>query len=266
LKKALLILAALTLVLSGVAAVSAYEAHTINVKAKVENALTVTDKDWHLGTIFPEEFFQDKWDVGLSKSFTDQMGDLIDDQGRVNAVDVQIYAEWKPVPEGDPTPTPVVKDAEENEYYAWMGECVKIGFDLDDDVGTLDCDTMVFGADKNGIHFEDSGWTLVGAAPATCPGATAIGCPITLGVNADASAIDTGFLLYIGVDAPVFEGYYNPWTDVCPKPNGLDAPTWIIPEKLPDGSDNPQYLPGGSEMGLDIKIQVVDIYQVLIGG
>jgi predicted porin len=38
-KKAILILAALMLVASGVAAVSAYEAHVVNVRSHVENAI-----------------------------------------------------------------------------------------------------------------------------------------------------------------------------------------------------------------------------------
>ena len=55
-KKVVLGLAALVLIVSGVAAVSAYEAHIINVKAKVENALTVGVSRLNYGTVFPEEF------------------------------------------------------------------------------------------------------------------------------------------------------------------------------------------------------------------
>jgi hypothetical protein len=58
---------------------------------------------------------------------------------------------------------------------------------------------------------------------------------------------------------PVFEGYYNPETDVAVKPSGRNAPSWVIPKKLPSGQDNPAWNPEGVDMGLDIIIQVTDI-------
>ncbi len=54
-KKILLGLSALVMVLSGVAMVSAYEAHLINVTAHVENALEVDTTPIDFGTVFPEE-------------------------------------------------------------------------------------------------------------------------------------------------------------------------------------------------------------------
>ena len=56
-KKVLLGLAALLMVSSGVAMVSAYEAHTVNVTAHVENAIALSPQaGWDLGqfgTVFP---------------------------------------------------------------------------------------------------------------------------------------------------------------------------------------------------------------------
>jgi hypothetical protein len=55
----------------------------------------------------------------------------------------------------------------------------------------------------------------------------------------------------LALDTPVFEGYYNPWTDVPVKPSGLDAPTVIL-----TGDRN---VPDGIMLGVDLKIQVTDI-------
>lgn len=69
-KKVILIVAALTLVVSGVAAVSAYEAHIIDVKAHVENALIVSH-DLDYGNVFPQENLERELYIGLSNSFMD---------------------------------------------------------------------------------------------------------------------------------------------------------------------------------------------------
>lgn len=69
-KKAVLIVSALMLVVSGVAAVSAYEAHVVNIKAHVENALIVSrDQDVDFGIVFPQEFLERELYIGLSNSF-----------------------------------------------------------------------------------------------------------------------------------------------------------------------------------------------------
>ena len=67
-KKAVLIVSALMLILSGVAAVSAFEAHIINVKAHVENALIVS-QDVDFGITHPQDLLQEELYLGLSDSF-----------------------------------------------------------------------------------------------------------------------------------------------------------------------------------------------------
>jgi hypothetical protein len=62
-------------------------------------------------------------------------------------------------------------------------------------------------------------------------------------------------IITIGLDTPVFEGYYNKYTDPIPKPSGLDAPTVIILK-----TDTDRYFPEGVTLGVDIKIQITDIY------
>lgn len=231
-KKTILILAALMMVVSGVAAVSAYEAHTINVKAHVENALEVDTAEIDFGTVFPEEFLVQHRTVSLSDSAVDEKGTA---PGDLNYVEVQAYAEWKPVPEdASPYPEPVVQDADGNDYYAWLGEALFVGFD-------------VSGSDLN-----DPAYVNVGPATVDPPLAQPILTTFQLNGLVSVS-------MAVAIDTPVFEGYYNEYTDVDPKQNGLSVPSWIIPKLLDDGSPNPLWDPDGIDMGLDLKIQVIDI-------
>ncbi|MEE8471785.1 MAG: hypothetical protein V3S82_01315, partial [Dehalococcoidia bacterium] len=89
-KGILLGLSVLVLVLSGVAAVSAYEAHLINVTAHVENAMTVDTAAIDYGTMFPEEWYTTDFHVTVSESFCEET------QTRVSKIDYSIWVEWKP--------------------------------------------------------------------------------------------------------------------------------------------------------------------------
>jgi|GEM_PF-3482430 len=71
-KKLILGLAAVAVVVGGVAAMSAFEAHIINVTAKIENALSVPMPEINFGTVFPEEEFEESFNVVLSESFQEQ--------------------------------------------------------------------------------------------------------------------------------------------------------------------------------------------------
>jgi hypothetical protein len=68
--------------------------------------------------------------------------------------------------------------------------------------------------------------------------------------------------IVIGLDVPVFEDYYNPLTDMlqedgtyAKKPSGLDDPTVII------AKDDPRWDPEGVDLGVDLKIQVTNIWK-----
>lgn len=71
-KKIILGLVAGIIVVAGVAAISAYEAHIINVTAHIENALYVHDQELTFGTVFPQEYLTKQFTVELSKSFQDE--------------------------------------------------------------------------------------------------------------------------------------------------------------------------------------------------
>ena len=68
-KKILLSLAAIIVVAGGVAGMSAYEAHIINVTAHIENALAVETTPIEFGTVFPQEYLEKEFIINLSSSF-----------------------------------------------------------------------------------------------------------------------------------------------------------------------------------------------------
>lgn len=93
LKKTIAIMAVLLLVASGVASVSAYEAHIIDIKAHVENALGVPTEAT-FGTVFPEEVVEMSVKFGLSNSFVDK------NQTRVSDLHYAMLWEPKPIEDG----------------------------------------------------------------------------------------------------------------------------------------------------------------------
>jgi len=227
-KKVLLVLVAMVLVASGVAAVSAYEAHVINVRAHVENVMTVPSANINFGTVFPEEWVTKKFRVRHSDSF------CWDDQWRITAFNYSIWVEWKTLSDNG-TPG----DTSDDTYYGWLGDALYIGIDPDIDMP------------------EDAGGDLkwVGNVTPPQPGALwVMDCPIPI-YKAWTGIQNTGDQIVIGLDVPVFEDYYNALTDPKPKPSGLDFPTVII-EK-----EDPRWNPDGVELGVDIKFQVTDIGQ-----
>lgn len=90
-------LATLVLIVAGAGAFSAFEAHVINVTARIENALNVPVRELQFGTVFPQEKLDKTFDVTLSGSF------LAED--RVDDVEYVIRQKPKcgvPIPETDP--------------------------------------------------------------------------------------------------------------------------------------------------------------------
>ena len=71
-KKLLLGLAAAGTALAMVPLFAAFEAHVINVTARIENALNVPIQELTFGTVFPQEMLDREFDVRLSDSFLEQ--------------------------------------------------------------------------------------------------------------------------------------------------------------------------------------------------
>jgi len=68
-KKILLSLLAVAAIAVGVVGMAAFEAHVINVTAKIENALSVDTASIDFGTVFPQEELDESFDIALSDSF-----------------------------------------------------------------------------------------------------------------------------------------------------------------------------------------------------
>ena len=102
-KRVLLGLGALAMVFSGVAMVSAYEAHMVNVKVHVENALDI-DKELNFGPAqFPEEWLVKLFLVRMSTSFCNP------DQQRMTGIKFRIWLEEQP-------------------GYPWLGDCLYLAW------------------------------------------------------------------------------------------------------------------------------------------
>lgn len=88
-KKILLGLAAVLAVVGGIVAMSAFEAHVVNVTARIENALEVLPREINFGTVFPQEYLVQRLTVALSHSFMEE--------GRVDDVNYIIKQKPKPI-------------------------------------------------------------------------------------------------------------------------------------------------------------------------
>lgn len=87
-KRVILSLFTLMAIAIGVVGMSAFEAHIINVTAKIENALAVSTDNIPFGTVFPQEHLTSPLDIGLSESF------LLEP----NADDINYVIKQKPKP------------------------------------------------------------------------------------------------------------------------------------------------------------------------
>src|SRR3989344_8596081 len=85
-KKIILGLAAAGTAMALIPLFAAFEAHVINVTARIENALNVPIKFLDFGTVFPQEYLVKDVTVNLSQSFLDE--------GRVD--DVEYFIRQKP--------------------------------------------------------------------------------------------------------------------------------------------------------------------------
>ena len=96
-KKALALVGALIMIALMLPLFAAFEAHVINVKAHIENALDVSLAHIDFGAVFPQETLDASFTVALSESF----------KGTSRTVDVEymISQELKPIPDSSPPAT-----------------------------------------------------------------------------------------------------------------------------------------------------------------
>ena len=261
--KLLTMVAVIVAMASSVAAVSAFEAHTINVTAHIENALFVDTDDVAFGTIFPEEWFKIKRVIGVSSSALGEFGSAT---GELTSVEYSIFAECKPLASGSGLVNSMdadgtIRNNDGGAYYAWP-------------------DWVWVGLTPSQFPALMTGMFQVGAVVANCDTDVKL---LTSGSFNLAAQTDE---LEIAMDTPVWRDSYNILTDVpnCvapggvnpntgqitsgtlvlgtdTKPNGLCVPTHII-EDTGDEFDVLVGLEHQIDVGIDIKVQVTGITRV----
>ncbi len=166
------------LVIAGAASFAAFEAHVVNVTAKIENALYVHPESRNFGTVFPQEYLKKGIFITFSESFSEA------DQNRVTKVDYVIkqkpkprtdtpeertwcHDSWPPVDPGDPNDPYYVR------CYPFLGPYLsKTPANLDgNDVGVpafhdpFDLTMVAKGTiDKEGVFVGDN-WVIDLAVP-----------------------------------------------------------------------------------------------------
>jgi hypothetical protein len=238
-KKVLLVLSAIITVASGVAMVSAYEAHVVNVTAHVEQAIELRNFDnygpnyhYDFGTVFPEEWLLKRFQVHTSSSFCGTSAQQNRHDGSTTRYfDYTLYVKAK-------------------DGYEWLGDALYFTVDWQNQDPSRPKPTSYWlgpgdpGADN---------MTWVGATMANPSQKPTNPIPILSG------RVDKNYILYdeiiMALDVPVFEYYWNEHTDVPEKPSGKDRPTVVI-----DKEDDPnRWAPGGVDLGAEIKIQITHI-------
>ncbi len=91
-RKLLVTMSGFAVALVSVPLFAAFEAHVINVTAKIENALFVHPEALEFGTVFPQEHLDSQIFIGFSESFSERT------QRRVGEVDYVIKQKPKPRP------------------------------------------------------------------------------------------------------------------------------------------------------------------------
>jgi hypothetical protein len=206
--------------------------------------------------VFPEEFLKKEFKVRLSTSFSQDV------QQRVQHLDYQVWVEAKPMPGGG--------------FYDCLADAMYIGVQDILWTGPGQFDTTLETMDYRPTT---AGGDLVGVGTCNLPVMVTSDTLSKVDVSANPGIQweNHDDNVWVVIDVPVFEGYYNPLTDALgcvdanndgipdgapapdpnAKPSGLCAPTVII------GTGDPRYDPDGSAnivLGADVKIQVVDIY------
>jgi len=130
-KKILLGLATAVVVVGGVAAMSAFEAHVINVTAKIENALSVPTEPIEFGTVFPQEYVIEDFTINLSGSF------LEEDQLRMGDVQYKIVQKSKCICSEEGISKGICEEGEYASVNYWDEQCPQGFEEMNDLCGFL---------------------------------------------------------------------------------------------------------------------------------
>jgi hypothetical protein len=226
-KKVIFLVAALMAVFSGIAAVSAFEGHAIDIKAHVENALGVEKYEWDLGVRFPQQVIEDDLTFGLSESFLANK--------YLSSVDYKLAWELKsrgqatickPVLGTNPLTAP---------YYQALNPYLTMS--LLNSTGTVDATKVnLVPAEGEAIFW------ATGFLTKTCAGPVPKSCEI----------------IHLKFSVPVFDGYYNAITDATFKPGNwvfgsIPASKYCLEDETICGKT--MQVPH-ADLGIVLKIQV----------
>ena len=234
-KKSERALVAVVAVAGGVAAMSAYESHVINVTAHIENALLVMPVTGELkfGTVFPQEYLEKPLWITTSDSFCET------DQTRVSAIDYKIVQKPKPI-----WPIPELCDyfsATETTIEDMRAYCHNSPEDLTCCYPSLCPYLSKTIIDDDPEPFDDQG--VLAFHDPEDPTSVAYGTIDKYDDKADAWLIDLVVPCFEGMcaqDWPAFVAQYNPDAD----PSDYEA----------KGD------PTGTTFGCDLWVEVTDIY------
>ena len=227
-KKGILIVFALMLVVTGLIAAAAFEAHVVDVRAHVENALWVDPLEVNYGNYtFPQESLDEYVCIGLTNSFTNN------NQTRLCDVHYALY--WEPKPIAGHLPVPgqqEICDPDGDGNFTPIAPFIQV------QASDLPVDNV------KGPGISPPGWV-----PAAAFGWGTL----------DKFLGDTCDTWGLKFDVPVFEGWYNPTTDPA-TPSGILTPDeFCLVEEWVGCATCPQrmVLVPHADLGNILKIQVL---------
>jgi len=226
-KKIIFLVAALLTVFSGIAAVSAFEGHLVDIKAHVENAIGVSTYELNIGTVFPQESVEGSVKYGLSSSFRGA------GNARNSSVLYNLYWELKPIPQGAN-----VAPVYQGSFYQPLNPYLSVDILDGENTDVIDA-------------------AAVNTVPASGTVAVLFGHGQLSKTALDGSTGDLCDTFHFTFNVPVFRNWYNTITDplVHPGPvNVLEPNQYVVVNETICGVTNvpvPQ-----ADLGINLKIQV----------
>ena len=227
-KKVLLIVTTLILVMSGIAAVSAFEGHMVDVRTHVENAMWMDNaNEVDFGTTFPQEGIEtDVW-IGLSNSFIAQE--------RYSTVRYELW--WEPKLLAD---HPGAQNPQGGDYFMPIGPYIEMNID------------------GNDLDPADIPAPRVAAVQAIEPLA------IPIGVGDLSQPVDLMDSIHMIFDPPVFDVAWNAATDPVTPSAVLvldNNEYYLVWEhfEVPGSDDVIHVQVPMVDLGNNLKVQVIEI-------
>ena len=234
---------AIVVVVAGAAGVTAFVNRLVDVSAQ---PTVLTLGPFAAGgfvtsttTMFPQQFVLDQIPLSLSDSFLAQEVQSV--------VTAEVLVHCKPLA----------------FLGGWMGDVAYMA--REDPLGAKPGDGGI--PPTTDVTAVSSPWVHVGGDPSACPGDPDPGNLLPIFTTSTASAIvlnrlagPTSTIIFLGLDVPTCDFNYNPETGVTPTEAGWSKPTLVLVSGDPRYEDSSVDPGCKNNLGMDIVIQVVDIY------